>query len=193
MTRNQKLGLFGGVAVLLYLASRSSTVRGAASKVVRKGQEAVEAGRRLAFGAGDPTEKNIATLAAQMQPIVRQFVEQARAAGYRIVIASGRRDMEEQAKLYAKGRTAPGGIVTQAQPGDSAHNFGLAVDFAFGNAIGQPTWPENAPWGAVAAIGKRLGLEWGGDWKTFKDRPHLELPTWKLARAEFKKTGRLTA
>jgi peptidoglycan L-alanyl-D-glutamate endopeptidase CwlK len=184
MTRNQKLGLFGGVAVLLYLASRSSTVRSAA----RKG---IEAARKLAFGAGDPTEKNIATLASTMQPIVRKFVEQARAAGYRVVIASGTRTMGEQAALYAKGRTAGGAKVTNAPPGESAHNFGLAVDFAFGNAIGQPTWPEGAPWAAVAAIGKRLGLEWGGDWKGgFVDRPHLELPVWRNVRTAWKASGK---
>jgi len=38
--------------------------------------------------------------------------------------------MEEQAALYAIGRTAPGKIVTKARPGESYHNHGLAYDWA---------------------------------------------------------------
>jgi len=191
MTRGQKILLFSGVGVLaLILISRRKSVRDAASSAVETATETV---KKLAFGAADPTEKNLATLAAQMQPIARQFVERARAAGFPIVITSGRRTMDEQAALYAKGRTSPGGIVTNAQPGDSAHNFGLAFDFAFGDAIGRPTWPKDAPWATVAMIGKKLGLDWGGDWKSFVDQPHFELPSWRVARAEYKATGRVTA
>jgi hypothetical protein len=37
--------------------------------------------------------------------------------------------MEEQAALYAKGRTSGGRIVTKAKPGQSYHNYGLAFDW----------------------------------------------------------------
>ena len=37
--------------------------------------------------------------------------------------------MEEQAMLYAQGRSRPGKIVTQAKPGQSYHNYGLAFDW----------------------------------------------------------------
>jgi len=179
VTRAQKILLFGGGGlVLLYLLSRPKVV---------------EAAKKLAFSARDPTDKVLATLAADMQPLARKFVEQARAAGYQVVLTSGRRTMEEQAALYAKGRTAPGEVVTKAQPGDSAHNYGLAFDFAFGDAVGRPTWPKDAPWATVAMIGKKLGLDWGGDWKAFMDQPHFELPVWRLAQAEYKKTGRVIA
>lgn len=54
-------------------------------------------------------------------------------------VISGRRTIEEQAVLYAKGRTeeeirnkvskrGQGGTVTDAVPGASAHNHGLAID-----------------------------------------------------------------
>jgi hypothetical protein len=33
-----------------------------------------------------------------------------------------------QAELYAQGRTTPGPIITDAKPGESAHEFGEAVD-----------------------------------------------------------------
>ncbi len=38
------------------------------------------------------------------------------------------RSSKDQAKIYAQGRTAPGPIVTNARPGDSTHEYGLAVD-----------------------------------------------------------------
>lgn len=149
----------------------------------------VSKAKAVAFGAGDPTDNVIASLASRLQPIAREFVQRARAAGYQIVLASGTRTMEEQRALYDQGRTKSGKIVTNAQAGDSAHNFGLAFDFAFGNAFGRPTWPEDGPWAAVAAIGKQLGLVWGGDWKTFKDRPHLEVADWRQTRIAWKQSG----
>jgi len=43
-------------------------------------------------------------------------------------IICGTRTWEQQEALYAKGRTTPGPKVTNAKPGSSMHNFGLAVD-----------------------------------------------------------------
>ena len=39
------------------------------------------------------------------------------------------RTFEESAQLYAQGRTIPGAKVTNAKPGQSYHNYGLAIDF----------------------------------------------------------------
>ncbi len=36
------------------------------------------------------------------------------------------------------------------------------------------TWVVNAQWRRVGAIAKDMGFEWGGDWKSFKDYPHLQ-------------------
>ncbi len=44
---------------------------------------------------------------------------------------SGLRSFEEQGQLFAKGRTAPGPIVTRAKPGMSYHNYGLATDWLY--------------------------------------------------------------
>ncbi|MPM42905.1 hypothetical protein SDC9_89577 [bioreactor metagenome] len=43
-------------------------------------------------------------------------------------VTDGFRSVEEQDKLYAKGRTALGSIITKARGGCSNHNFGLAID-----------------------------------------------------------------
>lgn len=165
-----------GLSALAILAlSQSKTVTSAVEK--------------FAFAAGDPTDKKLATLDSGFRKVVEEFVRRARAAGYRIVISSGTRTMQEQRDLYAKGRTAPGDIVTNADAGQSPHNFGLAVDFAFGNALGQPTWPDDGPWGDVARIGKQLGLVWGGDFKSIVDRPHLEAPNWRDVQTAWRQSG----
>jgi len=88
----------------------------------------------------------------------------------------GRRTFEEQDALYAQGRTRPGNIVTRARGGQSNHNYGLAVDVV-PLVYGRPTWNvASAVWRAIGDEGKRSGLNWGGDWQAFKDKPHFELP-----------------
>lgn len=172
-----------GLLVVLLMTKRGKQVAQKAADVAQEGAAAVSDFFRKLL---DRSEKAIVTLEPSFQPTVRQFLADAHAAGYNVVITSGRRTMAEQRALYAQGRTAAGKIVTNAQAGDSPHNFGLSFDFAFANALGQPTWPDNGPWAEVAAIGKKLGMEWGGDWKSFKDRPHLESPSWRVARTEWK-------
>jgi hypothetical protein len=174
---------FAGLSALaLVVAAQSKTVQTGVA-------EAVEGAKKLAFAAGDPTDRYVAKLASSFRPTVIEFVTRARAAGYPIVIASGTRTMDEQRELYAQGRTKPGSIVTNANAGESAHNFGLAIDFAFGNALGKPTWPNDAPWATVAQIGKDLGLVWGGDFRSFTDRPHLETSNWRTIRNAWRQTG----
>jgi len=92
--------------------------------------------------------------------------------GIKVIMTNGCRSIAEQNKLYVKGRTAPGSIVTNARGGYSWHNFGLAADYAF-VINGKVTW--NGPWDMFGRIAKECGLEWGGSWKTLKDRPHVQL------------------
>lgn len=66
--------------------------------------------------------------------------------------------------------------MTNAKPGQSYHNFGLAIDFFTVSDDGKKAnWTVNSKWQRVAAIGKDLGFKWGGDWSSFKDYPHLEM------------------
>ena len=97
--------------------------------------------------------------------------------GIRIFVTSTLRTFHEQDALYAKGRTVPGDIVTHARGGESWHNHGLAFDIAFRVPPASSPYGEENPWAEVGAIGKSLGLEWGGDWTRFRDRPHFQLPS----------------
>lgn len=99
-----------------------------------------------------------------------------------IRITDGLRTYKEQKELYAKGRTAKGYRVTDADAGFSWHNYGLAFDFCllidenFRNVSWSAEEDANenniSDWSEVVRIAKKYGFEWGGDW-TKPDRPHF--------------------
>lgn len=109
------------------------------------------------------------------------LIKLAELKGIRLITTSGLRTFAEQDLLYAKGRTSPGDIVTNARAGESWHNYGVAFDVAFDNGSGVPTWEEYDmndngidDWDEIGEIGVSIGLEWGGNWKQFLDRPHFQ-------------------
>ena len=89
---------------------------------------------------------------------------------------------EEQNKLYAIGRTQPGKIVTNAQAGQSPHNFmpSLAFDIAFITLDKKLSW-DSKHFKNFAGCIKSDTVEWGGSWK-FSDPPHFELKAWKTIK-----------
>jgi len=112
----------------------------------------------------------------------RTLVVWADSEGIEILVTSTMRSFEEQARLYALGRSAPGAIVTNAEPGESWHNFGLAFDVV-PLVNGKPIW-DSPMWDRIGELGKRAGLIWGGDFRSFKDKPHFEFhPNLTLAEA----------
>lgn len=99
------------------------------------------------------------------------------------------RTFQEQADLYAQGRTRlfdnKGrrlGIVTNAKAGFSYHQYGTALDICLIVDGKTASWETNkdfdkdgvADWGECVRIFKSHGWTWGGDWKNFPDRPHFE-------------------
>jgi hypothetical protein len=123
-----------------------------------------------------------------LNPIVRDAADKLIVAAYNrgvlIRIVQGLRTSEDQAAIYAQGRTTPGKIVSNAKPGYSFHNFGLAIDYCLMSDDGRQVYwdtrrdadgDRTADWTEVAIEGKKLGFEWGGDWSGFKDYPHLEM------------------
>ena len=146
------------------------------ARLVEKRVEGVESAP--AISAVDPrSEKVIATLLPEVQPMARALVQKAAAAGITIKIISGLRTYAEQDALYAQGRTAPGIRVTNAKGGHSNHNFGIAFDV--GVFEGNKYLPDSPKYKAVGVLGADLGLEWGGNWKTLVDQPHFQLrPMW---------------
>ena len=92
----------------------------------------------------------------------------------------GFRSFERQEELYAQGRTAPGEIVTQCHPGDSIHQYVLAGDMVK-RIDGQWSWDNrDGLFDRMGAIAEDCGLIWGGHFRHFIDRPHVEMPGLRL-------------
>lgn len=115
---------------------------------------------------------------------VQRVLTAMAALGHPMVVTDGVRTDARQAELYAQGRTAPGRIVTHADGVTvrSRHQISLvdglgrAVDCAFLDADGRPSWAEHHPWALYGQMAEVLGLVWGGRWQKLRDRPHVELP-----------------
>lgn len=142
--------------------------------------------------ADERSERNIATLLPQVQPLARALIESAAAIGIAIKVISGTRTYDEQNALYEQGRSKPGRIVTNARGGYSNHNFGIAFDI--GVFEGGRYLDESPAYKAVGAIGMKLGLEWGGNWKSIQDEPHFQLrPAWAREMSEREMLAELRA
>jgi peptidoglycan L-alanyl-D-glutamate endopeptidase CwlK len=121
----------------------------------------------------DPrSEKNLATVQPQLQRLGRELLRRLAAEGLTFKVTSANRTKEEQAELYAIGRTKPGVPVTWTIK--SRHIGGRAIDLTLFSGK-NPVW-ESKHYDTAGEIGKQLGLVWGGDWKRTKDKPHFELP-----------------
>ncbi|KJK28420.1 M15 family metallopeptidase [Paenibacillus polymyxa] len=136
----------------------------------------------------------IAGLSELQRKAAELLIDFAYACGVPIVITQGLRTIDEQNGLYAQGRTEPGQIVTNARGGYSYHNFGVAIDFALLLPDGKNvSWDMQrdgdgdgiADWDEVVAEAKRIGWNWGGDWRSFKDYPHFEM-TFGLSTADYR-------
>lgn len=107
--------------------------------------------------------------------------------GITLRIVQGLRTFAQQQAIYNQGRTTPGAIVTKARPGQSYHNYGLAIDVV-------PVKAEKLHWEydfhKLEPYAEKYGITWGGSWST-PDTDHFELKmghTWKelLAKQESK-------
>lgn len=117
----------------------------------------------------DDDKKIIDSLHPKIKRKAKIFLFKAKKQGHNIRLTSGLRTFEEQNEIYSQGRTSGGSIVTNAKAGSSYHNYGLAFD------IVDRDKGYNADWEELGKIGKKLGLEWGGSWKSFVDKPHFQL------------------
>ena len=132
----------------------------------------------------DPrTEKTLGTLHEKVQPKFRAFMEEAQRLAamegleYRAI--SGLRTFDEQAAIYAQGRTKPGRIVSNAKPGTSYHNYGLAIDcgvFRGGKYLDSDDPKTASAFHKKAGVlADSYGLTWDGTFKSMVDEPHFEL------------------
>jgi peptidoglycan L-alanyl-D-glutamate endopeptidase CwlK len=120
-----------------------------------------------------PIDNRIDSLDLRFQPRAQSWFEfysawvlPARWPGFKVRITETKRDTIRQAELEAKG-------ASKLKLG--YHNFGLALDFAVFDDHGVYLIDDSqGVYTAAGHVAKALGLEWGGDWATFKDLGHIQ-------------------
>jgi len=115
----------------------------------------------------------------KLHPVVHVKAERLLAlcadAGLQVKITETLRTRSEQDALYAQGRTVPGKVVTNAKGEEyqSPHQWGVAFDFCR-DVKGMEYNDKDGFFAKVGKLGKEAGLFWGGDFNSYKDRPHFE-------------------
>lgn len=116
----------------------------------------------------DRSEKNLQGVCDDLVRVVRRAAE---ITTVDFVVTEGLRTKERQAQLVAKGAS---------RTMQSKHLVGRAVDLApVIDGVVRWDWPPfynlaDAMKAAALELGVRIA--WGGDWGSFKDGPHFELP-----------------
>lgn len=109
-------------------------------------------------------------LQESVRPLAEKLLALSAEAGIPLKVVSAYRSPTAQQALMDSGRG-----VTNAGALLSYHNHRLAFDVVPTSYISLPDWnPAGELWPKIGAIGKSVGLEWGGDWKK-KDLPHFQL------------------
>lgn len=131
--------------------------------------------------------RDISLCHPELQQKAEKLVSACRGQGLLIGIGECFRTVAEQDALYAKGRTAPGSIVTNAKGSSysSHHQWGTAFDIYRNDGTGAYN-NNDGFFDLVGTIGVKIGLEWGGNWKSPVDRPHFQLPYWGSTTAKLK-------
>ena len=117
--------------------------------------------------------RSLDDLHPKVKDMCNLFISSCKKEGIAILITSTYRDIESQNKLYSQGRTEPGKKVTNAKGGQSFHNWKVAFDFV-PIVSGKAQWNDLSLFKRCGEIAKTHGLEWAGDWKTFKEYAHCQ-------------------
>jgi len=113
--------------------------------------------------------RSLDDLTPQAKAKAVKFVAACAAQGIDVLIYCTLRSNAEQDELYAKGRTTPGPIVTNARAGQSLHNPvpGTDKSRAFDCVPilhGKAMFGDTGSYLKMGAIGEAIGLTWAGRW-----------------------------
>ncbi|MEI8208344.1 MAG: M15 family metallopeptidase [Methylococcales bacterium] len=117
--------------------------------------------------------RKISDLHPQVAQNCKDFVTGCNAIGINIIITSTYRDNATQAALYAQGRSVAGPKVTNANAGQSAHNYRLAFDFC-PIVHGKASWSDRDLFMRCGTVAEAVGLEWAGRWTKFPEIAHCQ-------------------
>jgi len=143
--------------------------------------------------------RRISDLEPDVLKLCTAHIEACRDAGITLLVYCTRRTEKDQALEYAKGRrfdqlpdavaglikdeiqawedeghvSGPGNVVTQRYGPDCPHVQGIAFD-CVPEVNGKAVWGDGNLWQNIGELGETVGLEWGGRWTKFPDRPHFQ-------------------
>lgn len=141
--------------------------------------------------------RKIEDLTPRLRVVYARFKEEMEKAGLRFIVTQTLRTKEEQEALYAQSRQ-PLHIVNALRQAaglgaiDAATNKkavtwtknsrhlpqgdgkAIAFDICIVDAKGTPQWNDIKSFKKAGEIGQKVGLLWGGSWRT-PDLPHFEL------------------
>lgn len=135
----------------------------------------------------------LATVQEPLQRVVKRAIQ---ISDIDFGVGQANRTRDDQMKLYGQGRSRAQMIAAGLNPAyakpsmqivtktmKSNHIGGRAVDLVpyingvveWDNSGKLGLWPRIAKAMKTAAAELQIGIVWGGDWKSFVDRPHFEL------------------
>lgn len=109
--------------------------------------------------------RDIRQLSPMVQIAAKKAICECMKRKIRIFVTQTYRSVEYQNQLFRAGSSTVNGSK------GSMHQFRIALDIATnvkGNLYHEPTMK------AAAAIFKKYGFTWGGEWKKFVDKPHFQ-------------------
>lgn len=126
--------------------------------------------RNLPTGYG----ATLKTVQPVLQDKAQAIIDELKAQGFDPIIASGDRTLDQQKINLKKGNS---------QTLNSRHLTGQALDIVdrrYGWDKGNKADREKF-WNALGEAATKQGLEWGGNWKSFRDTAHIQMPRVKKA------------
>jgi peptidoglycan L-alanyl-D-glutamate endopeptidase CwlK len=138
-----------------------------------KGMKSVP--KRLLEELSEHNRREIMQLHPNARRQFAEFIKKVEAKGYKVVITSGYRSFEKQARLHRENSK-------NAKAGYSSHNYGYALDIniydpktgqqLLKKASSKKSWEDSG----IVDIAKNMGFTWGGDFRSYHDPIHFAIP-----------------
>jgi hypothetical protein len=109
--------------------------------------------------------RSLGFLAPRVRTAVVNVVDRLSAQGFDPLVFETLRLPQVQAEYFRRGTSKQRDVLR------SMHGHGLAVDIISQSRLWKP---EAGFWTALGEAARAEGMAWGGDWRSFKDLPHIQ-------------------
>jgi len=112
------------------------------------------------------SSRDIDLLRSDVAANCRKFIALAKADGWPVLVTGTVRDEEYQKYCYDNG--------TANTPYPSFHSVKAGLAFDICKNVKGEEYSDSAFWTYCGALGRKMGFEWGGLWKSIVDKPHFQ-------------------